>query len=156
MEAIARPVSPTPAVTTPAAETPVMPYAPQLDLTEETPKVTPRRAAETPAAVEPPRVEPAPPKPARDSAKVVVRGQADSARRPVSPRSSQPVAVVKPTAKWDWEKTLAIGLLTLGTVIVVMIGVWLFGANQNGLSASTDSTNSTAAQTSERSGNGPQ
>jgi hypothetical protein len=34
---------------------------------------------------------------------------------------------------WDWEKTLAIGLLTLGTIVVVMIGVWLFGANQGAI-----------------------
>ena len=38
----------------------------------------------------------------------------------------------------DWERPIAIALVSLATVLVVMIGVWLFGANQNQSHSATD------------------
>ncbi len=69
--------------------------------------------------VEPPKPSPVAPKPAREALRAIA--PAPPPRRTVKAPSRRP---------WDWEKTLAIGLLTLGTIVVVMIGVWLFGANQ--------------------------
>ncbi len=164
LEAVTRPQPPAPVVTNPpvaAAEKATPKFeSPQLDLTAETAKIAAKQAlaieVDTPEP-ERPRPESPLPKPARDSVKAQARSTTDSARRTVSLRSSQPVAVVSPREKWDWEKTLAIGLLTLGTVIVIMLGVWLFGANQNTTTANTETVNSTTPQTSERSGNeGPQ
>ncbi len=137
--------------------------SPQLNLVDEAAALdvaTPKEGGER--AVEPvlPRVDPIAPKPARDSAKVttVVRPATDSVRRTASPRTSQPVPVIAAKRPWDWEKTLAIGLLSLGTVVVIMIGIWLFGANQ-GMTTATDSdpAEGPAAQTTELSGEtGPQ
>ncbi len=120
----------------------------------------PSRAEVRPLEIEPPRVEPVSPKPARDSAKatVIAKGATDAGRRTIPVRSSQPVPTVVQQRQWDWEKTLAIGLLSLGTIVVIMIGVWLFGANQGAMTATnTAPANVPSTQTTERSdNNGPQ
>lgn len=145
--------APAPATSAPATDN-VIHAAPQLQLTDDQPRVvTPGRAASDPVAEpEPVRPEPIAPKPARDSLNAVAptpRSMSDSGRRPAL-RGSQAVPVVTPLVKpWDWEKTLAIGLLTLGTVIVIMIGVWLFGVNQQNTTVNNEVPQPSAEQTSE-------
>lgn len=80
---------------------------------------SPQAAFEPEPVAEPPKPAPVVPKPAREALRAIA--PTPPARRPPKAASRRP---------WDWEKTLAIGLLTLGTIVVVMIGVWLFGANQ--------------------------
>lgn len=132
--------------------------SPQLDLTDDVANI--EHEPVIPAVVRTPepvvvRAEPVVPKPSRDSAKatVIARPVADSSRRTAAVRGSQTVPVVSPRRPWDWEKTLAIGLLSLGTVVVIMIGVWLFGANQGATTASnTDPAAAPSTQTTERNG----
>ncbi|HET6426074.1 MAG TPA: serine/threonine-protein kinase, partial [Planctomycetaceae bacterium] len=156
MEAIARPVAAASSAPPTAAPepAPVAFASPQLASTEEQPRVVapPRPAVDVATSPEPMRPEPVVPKPARDSVKAAgpSRTGTDSHRRP-APRHSQAMPVVAVRKPWDWEKTLAIGLLTLGTAVVIMIGVWLFGVNQQ-TTASNDVPNPTAAQTSELTG----
>ncbi len=140
--------------------TPAAAYAsPQLNPTTSATVIDterPRNVVERVLEAEPPRTEPVSPKPARDSIKATVatKSSTDSVRRLAAVRSSQPVPIVTPARPWDWEKTLAIGLLSLGTVVVIMIGVWLFGANQGTTTATnTDPANVSATQTTELSGN---
>lgn len=167
MNAIARPATPTAPPPKPSSSLggkPTVAYgSPQLNLTEnaveievEPPKTVVERSPEPVA----PRSEPVAPKPARDSAKatVVAKSMSDSSRRAATMRGSQLIPVVAPKRPWDWEKTLAIGLLSLGTIVVIMIGIWLFGVNQGALTAtSNDPANTPSTQTTERSGtNGPQ
>jgi serine/threonine-protein kinase len=160
MGALTRPAAPAP-VALPSSSVPgptaVTFASPQLELTEEQPRVV---APPVVAVVEPEpmRPEPVSPKPARDSVKAIVpaRTAVDPTRRPAL-RNSPPTPVVTRRKPWDWEKTLAIGLLTLGTVTVIMIGVWLFGVNQQTTAANNDGPNVPAAQTTERSDTpGPQ
>jgi serine/threonine protein kinase len=54
-----------------------------------------------------------------------------------SPHRSGPVMQV--ARDHDWERPIAIALVSLATVLVVMIGVWLFGAKQSQAQSSTDS-----------------
>ncbi len=167
LHTVARPANPTVPSAKPASSPsgrPAVAYAsPQLNVTDDAVVME----AEAPAMAVPrspepmtPRVEPIAPKPARDSAKatVVAKNATDLSRRTINVRGTQAVPVVAPKRPWDWEKTLAIGLLSLGTVVVIMIGVWLFGANQGALTATnSDPANAPSTQTTERSGNnGPQ
>lgn len=164
LNAVARPAGPVskPAKPVPAPEPKpsVMYESPRLNtndeaivMDDESPKPVVERSVE-PVVTRP---EPVAPKPARDSARatVVAKNSADVTRRAAPLRTSPSTPVVIARRQWDWEKTLAIGLLSLGTIVVIMIGVWLFGANQAATTANNDDSNSLpAAQTTERLENG--
>lgn len=122
------------AATTKDTSIPTAPYvSPSLLVKESAEPVIVDPTPPAPVAEEPPEPRkpvPVAPKPAREAARAAAAAKAaDPSRKPTSPRNSGPMPVVN-RQPWDWEKTLAIGLLTLGTIVVLMVGIWLFGKNQ--------------------------
>jgi eukaryotic-like serine/threonine-protein kinase len=73
------------------------------------------------------------------------RTTSESGPRRAVGQSSGPQSVVVAAAGVDWERTLAIGLLSLGTVVVIMLGVWLF-TNQTTLATAQGQPSSATSQ----------